>query len=109
MATPKHMTWDEKVSKFINKNGQELFETKTPIEELPFGFQSGTSSHPPDSMGGISTNDTVLWCKFVNGLWFQPYGRFDQWQISEMIRLCKNDIQIIALMELLSATKTHDQ
>jgi len=99
------MTYDEKITAFQSKNGREAFHTKTPIEDLPIQFHSGSGSHKPDQKVQVQTSDIVLWVKFLDD-WFRCYGNFDKTQILAMIGLCHNDNQIVSLMELLSATKS---
>ncbi len=98
------MEHQEKIDKFLAKNARDAFREKTPMEELPFKMGCGSSTHHPERKGGISTSNIVLWCKFLDGDWFRPYGGFEQYQIKKMVEICVNDNQIVSLMELLSAT-----
>lgn len=95
----------KKTDKFINRGPLEMFKTKTPLKDLPLRIGTGSSSHHPDREGGITTCDIVLWCKFLDGEWFCPYGNFNEDQIEQMVEICNNDTQVISLMELLSATR----
>lgn len=99
------MTYEEKVKKFITKDFQERFSTKTSYDELPFRIGYGSSSHHPDRKGGVTTCDIVLWCKFLDRDWFRPYGNFSMGQIEDMLQICSSDDHIISLMEMFSAKK----
>lgn len=96
------MTRQEKIDKFIGKDGRTAYRSKTPLEELPLEFKYGSGTANPDNKGGMRTSDVVLWVNFL-GDWFKPYGHFQKDQILKMVDICKNDNQVIALMELLSA------
>ena len=96
------MTFDEKLEKYLAKNGREAFRTKTKFDELPIRLEYGSSSHHPEREVGITTSDIVLWVKFATLDWFRPLGMFDKTQIINMISICKNDVQIDALIELLN-------
>lgn len=95
----------ELTEKWLNRSARDVFTNKTPIENIPLRMEHGSSSHHPDREGGITTCDLVLWCKFLDGKWFRPYGGFTMEQIHDMITICSNDQQVEILMELLSATK----
>ena len=99
------MTLKEKMENFLAKDARQAHRTKTSIEELPLRIEYGSSTHHPDRKGGMSTADIKLWVKFLDGDWFMPYGGFSKSQILNMLDVCENDNQIVALMELLSATK----
>ena len=99
------MTYQEKLDKFLAKNARESFNSKTEFTELPLEMRMGSSTHHPDRKGGMSTSDIVLWVKFLDSDWFRPYGGFNMSQIKAMCDICKNDNQIISLMELLAAQK----
>ena len=98
------ITYKEKLEKFSNKSAMERFDTKTPRDFLPFKAII-TNGMRPDSNSNISLNAVTLWCKFLDGEWFRPYGQFSEVQINKMIEICKNDQQIVCLMSLLSATE----
>ena len=100
------MTYKEKCEKFANMSGRDIFRNKTPIDDLPLQMGLGSSSHHPEREGGMTTCDIVFWMKFSDDNWFRPYGSFYEDQIIKMIEICRNDQQVISLMELLSATKS---
>lgn len=96
------MTHEEKIEKFTKKNFQDRFNTKTPMDEMPFKIGYGSSSHHPERKGGITTCDIKLWCKFLERDWFVPYGNFTMGQIEDMLQICSSDDQVISLIEMLS-------
>jgi hypothetical protein len=104
------LSYDDKVKQFLSKNGRQAFHQKTSIEELPIKLEFGSSIHNPDTIKSgkinMTTSDVVLWCKFLNNEWFQPYGGFSKSQILSFLEICINDNQIVSMMELLSATKS---
>ena len=103
------MTYEEKGEKFESTNARVAFNNKTSFDNLPIKFSHGSSSRSPDEKGkgGVVTSDITLWVKFCNHDWFKPYGGFYQDQIQSMIDICHNDLQIVSLMELLSANKEY--
>lgn len=89
---------------FLAKNARELFRNKTELGELPILFRMDSSSvKNPEVKSSWKTSDLTLWVKFLDE-WFRPYGSFNQKQIMDMVELCYNDMQVISLMELLSAS-----
>lgn len=96
------------IGQFKAKSGREAFRSKTKIEELPFEYKYGSSSHRPDQKVSFETADMVLWVKFLDGPWFRPYGGFGIGQINKMIEICHNDNQVVSLFELLSAQKSNE-
>ena len=101
------LTYEEKVERFLAKNGRERFRTKTELELLPIKMGNGSSSHHPEAKGGISTSDFKFWIKFLDGDWFIPYDFGNKEQILSLIAICNNDSQITSLMELLSAKREY--
>lgn len=99
----KVMTHEEKTEKFNARNGRDIFLNKTPREELPLEMKLGSSTHNPDRKGGITTCDIALWIRFADSDWFRPYGRMPMEVIEKFVEACLNDVQIISLMEMLSA------
>lgn len=98
------MTYQEKCDAFTSKDARTAFRKKTKIEELPLILRYGSGSHNPEQNVQMETCDLVLWVKFLDK-WFRPYGNFDSFQIQKMIKICHNDNQIVALFELLAASK----
>lgn len=103
----EQMTHEEKTELFLKgySNARRSSRMKTESELLPIDMKYGSSTHHPDRRGGVTTCDIVLYVKFLDGDWFRPYGGFDIMQIKGMIDICKNDSQIVSLMELLSAKR----
>ncbi len=99
------MTYEEKAKKFTSRTRLDAFSSRTIVEELPIEFKLGSSSHRPNVKVSIETCDIVLWCRFLDGNWFRPYGGFSQTQIMDMINIMATDLQVVSLMELLSAKK----
>jgi len=93
------MKFEDKLKKFTSD--RDFFREKTSYDDLPIILTYGSSSHNPEESVNMQLSDTVLWCKFLDK-WFIPYGRFNKFQIVEMINICSNDNQIIYLMEMLS-------
>lgn len=67
-------------------------------------FELGSSSGNPDYKG-MKTSDVVLWLKLDNYDWIRPYGRFSQVQLNEMFDICKNEYQLVCLVEMLGLKK----
>lgn len=88
----------------VEKTARERFQTKSKIEDLPLKFEYGSSSHNPDENVAFETCDIVLWVCFAQQ-WFRPYGGFNEEQIKQMIEVCSNDQQVVALFNLLSANE----
>lgn len=92
-----------KCKNFREKNARVAFHSKTPMDQLPFITTYCSSSHDPeDESTTVETADLVCWVKFLD-TWFRPYGGFSSNQIREFIDICENDLQIEALMVLLSS------
>ena len=70
--------------------------------KIEFGF--GSSSGPP-GFKGMQTSDVVLWLKLDNYDWIRPYGRFSQMQLVPMFDICKNEYQLVCLVEMLGIKK----
>jgi hypothetical protein len=100
------LSFEEKCSLFFSKNSRESLNTKTPFEQLPLKLEFGSSSHHPEKKEGMSTCDIKLWVKFLDSDWFIPYTYRSKSQIISAIEICSNDNEIVALMELLSATRS---
>lgn len=64
-------------------------------------FDYGSSTGHPEYKG-MQTCDIKLWVKIDDNKWFRPYGSFDISQIQKMIDICRNEFQLVSLMELLS-------
>jgi hypothetical protein len=96
------MTYEEKLEQFKLKPTHELFRNKTEIDLLPLEFTYG----PLNSTGSrLSICRFEFKVRFADFDWFEPYGNFGKLQILQMIEICSNDLQVISLFELLSATK----
>ena len=107
MKKPKEeqevLTYEEKVKIFNSKTVRETLNKATKFDELPIVLGFGSSTHHPEKKGGMTTCDFKLWCKFGGSNWFIPNVFRSQCQIKDVINLCSNDNEIVALMELLSA------
>jgi hypothetical protein len=97
------MTYEEKLEQFKLKSTHELFRNKTEFDLLPIEFTYGSLNSPSSQI--VSVHKFELKVRFADFDWFEPYGKFGKGQILQMIEICSNDLQVIALFELLSATK----
>jgi hypothetical protein len=104
MSLKDKKSYNQKQEEFLKgiKNMRTVYKQRTELKDLPIKFILGSSSHNPEQEVTFETSDFTLWVKFLDK-WFQPYGQFDQFQIEKMINICSNDVQIVSLMELLSA------
>lgn len=94
-----------KTEAFLSKTPDEAHTQKTPEYLLPLDYFVGDPGSPPhpDKIEPV-TAKKALWVRFC-GQWFRPYGNFDAVQIRGMIAICKNDLQIQALFQLLAAKR----
>lgn len=67
-------------------------------------FEWGSSTGYP-GFKGIQTSDVVLWIQLDNYDWIRPYGRFSQVQLMDMFDICKNEYQLVCLVEMLGLKK----
>ncbi len=104
----KFMTYEEKTKMFNTKDARELSSEKTLFEYLPLEMKTGSSTHNPDRKGGVTTCDIVLYIRFAGSDWFRPYGRMPAEVIEKFVKACNYDIQVISLMEMLSAKVEKD-
>ena len=83
-----------------------LLKYKDMIEQfghkIEFGW--GSSVGYPGTKGQ-HTGDARLWLKLDNYSWIRPYGEFTQVQLNAMFDICKNEYQLVCLVEMLGLKK----
>lgn len=67
-------------------------------------FGTGSMLTPPGekSKSGMDVNATATWIKLDDYVWGQPPYSFDKKTLLQMFHCCKNDSQLINLLELLT-------